>query len=237
MNLENNKPREQLLNLYEGEHPVFLRIISRLENRFKNILIYFNMQFLDPESIKPQSLTKANSVDNYIKVLFSPEDFIIWSKLFPFKPEIVNKLLEESIGKFIKAGALNSALKLKFIKLILEEADNVALTLGRVFFSLSENFFNFGIYIVLKVVDNFKSFLIEKEADTLVFLFKHLDSEKDNNSNNLESEKKLNLQQIEPFFNDFSEKLVKNKYFFFFLSLNRKKPCWNIITFMWKGSG
>lgn len=143
-NLENNKPREKLINLFEGEHKVFLRILSRLENRFKNIVIYLNMQFLQPDSIKPQSLCKINSVENYLRVFFSPDDYVIWSKLYPFKVEQIVNNLEENIKKSLKTGYLMVALKWKYIKLILEEADNVALTLGRIFCSLAENFFNYG---------------------------------------------------------------------------------------------
>ena len=143
-NLDNNKPRERLLSLFEEPNRVFMRIISRLESRFKNILIYFNMLFLESESIKPQSLFKGNILENYIRVFFSTEDFVIWNKLFPFKVENVTSLLEENMKKSMRIGLFNTALKLKFIKLILEEADNVALTIGRVFFSLSESFFNFG---------------------------------------------------------------------------------------------
>ena len=133
-----------MLNLFEGDHPVFLKIISRLENRFKNILIYFNLQFLNAESIKPQSLLKYNNIDNYIRVFFSSEDYLIWNKLFPFNDELVCKMLEGSITQKIRNGGLNEAMKLKFIKLIIEDADSFALNIGRVFFSLSERFYNSG---------------------------------------------------------------------------------------------
>lgn len=146
-NLDNNKPREKLLNLFEEKDRVFMRIISRLENRFKNIIIYFNMHFLEAESVTPQTLSKGSNIDNYIRVFFSPEDFLIWNKLYPFKNEIVLPLLEENILKNLKFGFLTMALKWKFIKLILEEADGLAMTIGRVFFTLSENFFNFGQFI------------------------------------------------------------------------------------------
>ena len=175
-NLDNNKPREKLLNLYESDSRVFMRIISRLESRFKNILIYFNMQFLDSESIKPQGLYKGNNLDNYIRVFFAPDDFIIWNKLFPFKIEVVSGLLEEEIQKNLKIGLINRSLKYRYIKLILEEADNVALTVGRTFFGLSESFFNFGIFIEIFIIYeyNYICIIIAKEAETLIFLFKHL---------------------------------------------------------------
>ena len=104
------------------------------------------MQFLNAESIKPQSLLKYNNIDNYIRVFFSSEDYQIWNKLFPFNDELVCNMLEESIRQKIRNGGLNEALKLKFIKLIIEDADSFALNIGRVFFSLSERFYNSGFF-------------------------------------------------------------------------------------------
>lgn len=234
-NLENNKPREKLLNLYEGDSRVFLRIISRLENRFKNINIYFNMHFLDVESIKPQSLMKKNHVDNFVRVLFSADDYVIWSKLFPFKQDAVCGLLEENAMGLIKTGMLNSALKLKYIKLIIEEADNVAMSVGRVFFSLSESFFNFGFIFLNSMWERDFINIIEKEAETLIFLFKTLDAEKQKASS-FENEAKLTILQVEPFYLDFSEKLVKKSGNLIDLRMCRKKLSWSIAICMSKES-
>ena len=110
------------------------------------------MQFLSAESIKPQSLLKFNNVDNYIKVFFSAEDYLIWNKLFPFNEEFVGNLLEESMKQKIRNGSLNEALKLKFIKLTLEEADSFALNIGRVFFGLSERFYNSGVFFKIYLI-------------------------------------------------------------------------------------
>ncbi len=61
--------------------------------------------------------------------------------------------------------------------------------------------------------------LLAKEAETLIFLFNHLESEKKIDETN----RKLSLALIEPFFKDFSEKLVliflTKKNLVFFLSM------------------
>lgn len=107
------------------------------------------MHFLDGDSLKPQSLTKIPIVDNYLRVFFSPEDYVIWSKIYPFDNQLVLKNLDEIIKRISKNGYLMASLKYKYFKLILEEADNVALTLGRIFCSLAENFYNFSSNFLL----------------------------------------------------------------------------------------
>ena len=165
-------------------------MIAKLEDRFKNINIFFNLHFIDSSSSSAhvQHLTSKITIDEFLKIFFKPEDFMLHERLY--KGENMSNLFEKEIVKLHTYGNFNLAVKLSFIQLILEESEIIAITVGRFFFSIAEGMYNFA-----------------KEAETFSFIFRVLKNIQE--SNQKEEEPKLSMGQVKTFYNSFKVMLVK----------------------------
>lgn len=187
-NEENNRPRESLSRLFQTQQRVYLKMIAKLEDRFKNINIFLNLHFLDLASSPHfQHLTSKTTIDEFLKIFFKPEDFMLHERLY--QGENLNNLFEKEIVKLHNYGNLNLAVKLRYMQLISEESEIIAVTVGRFFFSIAEGIYNFA-----------------KEAETFSFIFRVLRNI--NESNQKEEEPKLSMGQVKNFYNSFKVMLV-----------------------------
>lgn len=166
-------------------------MIAKLEDRFKNINIFFNLHFIDSSSSSTsiQHLTSKTTIDEYLKIFFKPEDFLLHERLYKEIAENMTNLFEKEITRLHNYGNLNLAVKLSYMKLMLEESEIIAITVGRFFFSIAEGMYNFA-----------------KEAETLAFIFRVLKNIQE--SNQKEENPKLSIGLVKTFYSSFKNMLV-----------------------------
>jgi hypothetical protein len=196
-NEENNRSRESLSKLFQSQQRVYLKMIARLEDRLKNINVFFNLHFFDTSSSSSniQHLNPKITIDEYLRVFFKPEDFILHEKLYTGFTDNLPKLFEKEIEKLYFNGNLNLAVKLNYIQLIIEDSDIIAITVARFFFTIAEGMYNFA-----------------KEAETFGYVFRALKNIQENDIS--KEDPKLSMGKVKPFYNSFKTMLVINFFHF-----------------------